>query len=399
MNSVAHLELSDVFRAGFQDYLKTSPLLPKEHYSVVNSIMACHTAALGGHIYKCDTCGHDKISYNSCRNRHCPSCQAMARARWVEKRVEELLPVPYFHLVFTIPDTLNPFALRNKACVYNLLFRAANETLQTLAADPKRLGAQMGFIAVLHTWGQNLLDHPHLHCVVPAGGLENKNHAWKPCPHQDFLFPVRVLSKLFRGKFLDCFKRAIDNKEIIFHGDLQKFQADPTLLTELLNKLYRQDWVVYAKAPFGSSEAVLKYLGRYTHRIAIANSRLASLTDTQVTFRYKDYADHDLQKHMTVQTTEFIRRFLLHVLPSGFVRIRYFGFLSCAAKTEKLSLCKKLLGQKPPTSAVKTKHWSEIIAQLTGTDPLRCPQCGKGRLQVHRELPSPFANRSLYRVA
>ena len=385
------IELSDVFRIGFSRYCAESKPQP-DHYKVANAIMACHTATLGGHVYRCEGCGHEKISYNSCRNRHCPSCQAGARAAWVDSRVKEVLPVPYFHVVFTVPSSLNPFALRNKEAFYSILFRAASETLHAFAADPKHLGAKIGFIAVLHTWGQNLLDHPHLHCVVPAGGISEDRTQWKKTPYGKFLFPVKAMSALFRGKFLAYFAAAIRDKEILFHGSLARFALDPTQFASLLDTLHKSSWVVYAKAPFAGPEAVIKYLGRYTHRIAIANSRITSLTESHVSFRWKDYADENKEKTMTVTHAEFIRRFLLHVLPQGFVRIRYYGFLAQAAKGEKLALCLKLLGAKPREPLpedIDKKAWARLLKELTGEDPRLCPLCHKGRLVPHREIMRP----------
>jgi hypothetical protein len=343
-----------------------------------------------------------KISYNSCRNRHCPSCQAAARAQWVDNRLKELLPVPYFHVVFTVPAQLNPFALRNKEVFYNLLFQAASETLHELAADPKFLDAQIGFIAILHTWGQNLLDHPHLHCVVPSGGLSAGCTRWKKTPYGKFLFPVKVISALFKGKFLSLFKAAIKDKQMLFHGTLAMFEKDPALFKQLMNSLYNTDWVVYAKAPFAGPKAVLKYLGRYTHRIAIANSRLVHMTETDVSFRWKDYAHGNKEKVMTVSHAEFIRRFLLHVLPRGFVRIRYFGFLAQAAKGDKLPLCMKLLGVKPVeplNEDIDEKAWDLLLKELCGEDPWHCPLCHKGRLVQYRDIPRLHRTAALAAVA
>jgi len=383
------IELSDIFNAGFASYNAESGPLPMHYYNVVNALQACHTAQLGGHVSRCDSCGHEKISYNSCRNRHCPSCQAVARAEWVDNRIKELLPVSYFHVVFTIPAKLNPFALRNKAPFYNILFQAASETLHAFANDPRHLGADIGFIAILHTWGQNLLDHPHLHCVVPAGGLTGCR--WKNCPYGKFLFPVKAMSAMFKGKFLDLFKAAVVKKEILFHGTLAPL-AEPANYRTLMDDLYAANWVVYAKPPFAGPKAVLKYLGRYTHRIAIANSRLVELTDTTVTFTWKDYADNNKQKTMTLTHSEFIRRFLMHIVPSGFVRIRYYGFLSQAAKKVKLALCRKALGVKIPeplSDDIDKKAWDRLLKELCGKDLLKCPCCGKGRLVPYREIVRP----------
>jgi len=393
------IELADVFRVGFNRFNDENGPLPMHYYKTINALQACHTAQLGGHVFRCDRCGNEKITYNSCRNRHCPSCQAAARAQWVDNRIKELLPVSYFHVVFTIPAKLNPFALRNKAPFYNILFRAASETLQTFAKDPRYLGAEIGFTAVLHTWGQNLLDHPHLHCVVPAGGLAGDR--WKKCPYGKFLFPVKAMSAMFKGKFLDLFKAAVDSKEILFHGTLAPLE-EPANYRDLINDLYAAGWVVYAKPPFSGPEAVLKYLGRYTHRIAIANSRIVELTDTTVSFTWKDYADGNKRKTMTLAHGEFIRRFLLHVVPPGFVRIRYYGFLSQAAKKEKLTRCKKSLGVKIPeplSDDIDKKAWDLLLKELCGKDARECPCCRKGRLVPYREIIRPQRKEALSEAA
>ena len=336
------IRLADVFSAGFAHYLLDNGPLPAQHYAVANAIMACRTAALGGHVLHCQECGHDVISYNSCRNRHCPTCQARARAQWVDARTRELLRVPYFHVVFTVPAQLNPFALRNKEAFYNILFAAASQTLAELGRDDKRLGGELGCIAVLHTWGQNLMDHPHLHFIVPGGALDDDR--WVSCNARDFLFPVKVMAALFRGKFLDAFKHALDNGDIALCGTLERFRKDPALLRGMIDDLYRTNWVVYAKPPFGGPKAVVKYLGRYTHRIAIADARIVALTDTHVSFQWKDYADHGRSKIMTLTIVEFIRRFLYHVVPLHFVRIRYYGFLSVRSRKVKLALCRDQTG-------------------------------------------------------
>jgi hypothetical protein len=378
------LQLADVFTTGFSQFCATHGPLPPQHYAIANAIMACKTAALGGHVFKCDHCGHDKISYNSCRNRHCPSCQAHARSQWVENRLQELLAVAYFHVVFTLPDVLNPFALRNKKCMYNLLFRAGSETLCELGRDAARMGAELGFIALLHTWGQALLDHPHLHCVVPAGGL--RDDEWVASKRETFLFPVAVMAKLFRAKFVDYFKHALAAGDIEFHGALRRYRDEPRQMSDLLDTLYRTQWVVYAKAPFAGPEAVVKYLGRYTHRIAIANNRVVSLSDTQVRFTWKDYADGDKQKLMALKNGEFIRRFLLHVLPKGFVRIRYYGFLSCRSRSNKLALCMSLTGKRDCKS-VRTDAAADT--QADSAPRWLCPLCKKGRMRLRRRIYKP----------
>src|SRR6202030_752671 len=291
----------------------------------MSAIELCRTAALGGHIERCDRCDHQRICYNSCRDRHCPKCQSLARAQWLEDRRSELLDTQYFHVVFTVPQPIAAIALQNKANVYNILFRAASETLRTIAADPKHLGAQIGFFAVLHTWGQNLHHHPHLHCVLPGGGISPDRSRWIACRRQ-FLLPVKVLSRLFRAKFANYLRRAFHHGELVFHGQLQPLAQKHNFIA-WLNRIVRCEWVVYAKPPFGGPQQVLKYLARYTHRVAIANRLLVALQDGHVSFRWKDYSHAGQSAIMTLQATEFIRRFLLHVLPRGFVKIRYFGFL------------------------------------------------------------------------
>jgi len=373
-----------IFNQGFEDY-RSNQLLPIEHYKVANAIMACRTASLGGHVHKCDTCGHEHIAYNSCRNRHCPQCQALARAAWVEARMEDLLPVPYFHVVFTIPSELNPFALRNKEAFYPLMFKAVSETLLELAKDKKRLDAVMGFIAILHTWGQNLMDHPHIHCVVPGGGLQGNR--WIHCKKR-FLFPIPVMRTLFRGKLMAYFKKAVRDGDIQFHGTLEQYK-NPIAFKTLLDNLYTQDWVVYVKPPFAGPKAVLKYLGSYTHRIAISNSRIISVKEGKVTFAWKDYADNNARKTMTLTLSEFIRRFLFHVVPKGFVRIRYYGFLGNRARKASITVCRKALGVriKPETSHQTEKpSWVDVCIKLTGNDPTLCPMCETGHLKQIREI-------------
>jgi Putative transposase/Transposase zinc-binding domain len=397
--STPSFQLADIFRCSFPEYVTENKPLPPEHYKVANALTSCHTAALGGHVLKCDECRHIHIAYNSCRNRHCPSCQAVLRAEWVDKRVKELLPVPYFHVVFTVPAELNPFALRNKKVFYSILFKAAAETLHACAERTKFLGADIGFIAVLHTWGQNLLDHPHLHCVVPAGGLSKDRKQWKNAPQAAFLFPVAVVAKLFRGKFLAYFREAVTNNEIVFHGALETFMQVPCSFGKFIDTLYKKEWVVYLKAPFAGPEVVLKYLGRYTHRIAISNSRIQEVNNETVSFTWKDYADNNKQKLMTLSHGEFIRRFLLHVVPTGFVRIRYFGFLGQAVKKELLQLCRLHL-QIPQEvdAAVVTKKNDSAAANVDSRLEWWCPECKKGRLVRYREFPRPH-HRNIERAA
>jgi hypothetical protein len=332
------LELADIFRNLDASFVNS---LPAAQRRVVQNIVDCRTAALGGHIEQCDQCGHQQIAYNSCRDRHCPKCQAAARAEWMQARTEELLPVSYFHVVFTLPEQLGLLALQNKRAIYHLLFRATSETLLEIAADPKHLGAKIGFFAVLHTWGQTLQHHPHLHCVIPGGGLSADNSQWIAC-RPGFFLPVKVLSRLFRGKFIAYLCEARDQGKLAYAGQLS-YLAEAEGFNCLLRELRRIEWVVYAKPPFGGPEQVLKYLARYTHRVAISNGRLLELTDNDVTFSYKDYAAGNSAKTMSLETCEFARRFLLHVLPRGFVRIRYYGFLANSCRAKKLELCRRLL--------------------------------------------------------
>ncbi len=386
--SKPHFEIADVLKEGFARYNEAFGPLQPDQYKVANAIMACRTSALGGHIDKCDHCSHERISYNSCRNRHCPKCQAMLRAKWVDSRTRELLPVPYFHVVFTLPQELNAFALRNKETFYSLFFQAVSESLTTLGQDAKYLGAQIGFIAILHTWGQTLIDHPHIHCLVPGGGIIG-HKKWKHLK-KDFLFPIKPLSALFKGKMLDYFTKAVGDKTIKLHGTLQQYE-NPAALKKLIDSMYQSQWIVYAKPPFAGPTAVFKYLGRYTHRIAISNNRIVSITDESVTFSWKDYADGNKRKNMTLPITEFIRRFLLHVIPTGFVRIRHYGFLSNRDRKVRLHQCLYLLGVLPQldarieTEAAEKRH--DFGMDLTQINSRLCPLCKKGLMKTIREIP------------
>jgi hypothetical protein len=312
---------------------------------VLNAIERCRTAALGGHRDQCDRCGHQAISYNSCRNRHCPKCQTNARDKWLAARQKELLPVGYYHLVFSVPHTLVPLMWQNQKLLFKLLFEASAETLLEVAADPKHLGAKIGFLSVLHTWGQTLQLHPHVHCVVPGGGLSPDRQPWIRAPNHFFL-PVKVLSRVFRGKFVAGLRRAFRRRKLVFFGACRPL-AQEKAFSAFLRTLFREDWVVYAKKPFGGPEHVLHYLARYTHRVAISNHRLVEVTDANVTFRWKDYARHNKRRTMTLTHEEFLRRFLKHVLPRGFPRIRYFGFLANRRRGALLPLCRTLLAVEP----------------------------------------------------
>jgi hypothetical protein len=372
------LELGDIFRLHGPAYLTTfGDSLSHEQKKALRAIAVCRTAALGGHVDQCDQCGYRKISYCSCRNRHCPKCHGRARSRWLEQRATELLPVEYFHVVFTVPQLVAPLALQNQQLVYGILFRAAAETLLQIATDPRHLGARIGFLAVLHTWGQNLHHHPHLHCVVPGGGIASDQRRWISCRRQ-FLFPVKVLSRVFRGKFIAYLKTAFCDGELGFHGEL-KCLGEKRKFIEWLNRATGTEWVVYAKPPFGGPRQVLKYLARYTHRVAISNQRLVALEDGRVTFRWKNYARAGEPATMTLKAEEFIRRFLLHVLPKGFVKIRHFGFLANRNRRENVVLCRKLLA----ASSTVLPDLSPPPRRSDETDAIdRCPRCKVGSMRM-----------------
>jgi hypothetical protein len=376
------LEVADVFRQHGDFFLERyGEGLSQEQRRALRDVTECRTAALGGHVEECDRCGHRQVAYNSCRNRHCPKCQAGAAAQWMEAREAELLPVEYFHVVFTLPETLGPIALQNPRVVYGLLFRAAAESLQQIAADPDHLGAEIGFLAILHTWGQNLQHHPHLHCVVPGGGLSPDALRWVAC-RPGFFLPVRVLSRVFRGKFLSLLRAAFDKGRLTFHGKLG-FLAEPGEFQRRLADSARTEWVVYAKPPFGGPEQVLKYLARYTHRVAISNKRLTALEGDEVEFLWKDYAHGGKQKKMKLKAIEFIRRFLLHVLPAGFVRIRHYGFLANRVCREKLDLCRELLGSGKTLEPIAAEPVTEPKAAIEGEARAHaCPVCGEGRMVI-----------------
>jgi hypothetical protein len=379
----AALEVADVFRRHGDAYRRAHDAhLGRIERRVMSAIELCRTAALGGHTEACAECGLIRCAYNSCRNRHCPKCQGQARAEWLAARQAELLPVPYFHVVFTLPAPVAEIAFHNKATVYAILFRTATQTLRAIAADPQHLGADIGLIAVLHTWGQNLHHHPHLHCVVPGGGLSPDGTRWVAC-RQGFFLPVRVLSRLFRRLFLDELRTAFAAGELGFFGELAAL-AEPAAFTRRLRELRRVEWVVYAKPPFGGPQQVLAYLGRYTHRVAIANSRLVGVTDTTVAFRWKDYRHHGKAKVMTLDADEFIRRFLLHTLPDGFHRIRHYGFLANRQRAAKLALCRRLLDaptQEPPAEQVQD--------DVPSHPPDRCPTCGGAMVMLGVLARSP----------
>jgi hypothetical protein len=373
------LELADIVRQAGPAYIERHRSeLAWPHLKALQAIQNCRTAALGGHLDSCSQCGHQAISYNSCRNRHCPKCQIAAREQWLAARSAELLPVPYYHVVFTLPRALSALVLQNKRWLYNLLFRASAETLLEVAANPKYLGAQIGFLSVLHSWGQRLDHHPHLHCVVPGGGMSLEGLAWKSPPRRGFFLPVRVLSRVFRGKFVAGLKRLFRRRQLQFHGALRHW-SEAKLFRRFLRSLFPSDWVVYAKKPFGGPEHVLQYLARYTHRVAISHHRLLSFANRQVTFRWKDYAHGNQQRNMTLTTDEFLRRFLLHVLPRGFMRIRHFGFLAHRQRGEHITQCRLLLLSQNslPSSA-------SVPAQPVAVRRL-CPLCA-GVMEIREHL-------------
>jgi hypothetical protein len=370
-------ELQDIFRLYGEHYLSgQNP--PPYVWKAVRAIVNCRTAKLGGHTNTCDECGYIKISYNSCRNRHCPKCQALTKERWILTREAELLPVSYFHVVFTLPEELNGFVIHNREIMFRLLFSASAETLKKLALDGKYLGAETGFTSILHTWGSNLAFHPHVHIIIPGGGLTQVDQ-WQNS-RKKFFIPVKVMAKLFRGKFM--------------HG-LQKMRheirglEDESVWCALTKTLYAKDWYVYCKKPFKTSQSVLKYLGRYTHRIAISNHRILSIHDNKVSFKWRDYKHGAKEKMMTLAAGEFIRRFLLHILPPGFTKIRHYGFLAPTVKREKLALCKKLTGAK--IMEVVKLSAADLMMKLTGRDITLCPCCGIGHFTIISGLSPPMA--------
>ena len=378
------LELADIVDYAGDSFVQQSRRwITGQHKKVLAAINRCRTMALGYHRDRCRKCGHVAVSYNSCRNRHCPRCQATARRRWLAARESELLPAPYVHVVFTLPHELAPLALQNKRLIYSLLFRASAETLLEVAHDPRHLGAELGFFSVLHTWNQKLQHHPHVHCVVPAGGLAPDHSRWIAARDNYFL-PEEVLSLVFRGKFVAGLKRAFHKGTLQFHGQLRALR-NPEAFAAWLRPLFRQNWMVYAKKPFGGPEHVLRYLGAYTHRVAISNTRLIALEDGNVRFRWRDSADGNRKRIMTLAVHEFLRRFLLHLLPRGFVRIRHFGFLTNRRRSHMLPLCRRVLGAapRPPASRVEAKQslWT-------------CPHCGGEMEIVERVSPTQLALRS-----
>jgi hypothetical protein len=381
------LEVADLIRTAGATFIERNrKWISWKHVKVLLAIARCRTAALGGHLDECIRCGHRAtISYNSCRNRHCPKCQTAAREQWIAARQRELLPTRYVHVVFTLPHRLAPLALQNKKVLYDLLFRSSAETLLEVARDPRHLGAEIGFFTVLHTWSQKLRLHPHVHCVIPAGGLSLDHTHWVKSRDRFFL-SIKVLRRVFRGKFVAALQQAFREGQLVFHGDLTLL-AQPKIFAAWLRPLFRKDWVVYSKPPFGGPQYVLQYLGRYTHRVAISNHRLVSLIEEQVTFRWRDSAHHNEQKLLTLSLDEFLRRFLLHLLPKGFMRIRNFGFLANRRRATTLPLCFQLLGSAPQTE-------QGTSAAKDATPLWRCPKCGGPMLVIERLTAAEMQLRS-----
>jgi hypothetical protein len=381
------LEVADIVnRYGAAYRQRHAASLTARQRRVLNSVQNCRTAVLGGHLEQCDSCGHERNAYNSCGDRHCPKCQSLARAEWLQDRRSELLPTPYFHVVFTLPESIAAIAYQNQQQVYSILFRATAETLRTIAIDPQHLGANIGFFAVLHTWGQNLQHHPHLHCVVPGGGLSPDRTRWVAC-RPGFFLPVRVLSRLFRRLFLQYLLRAYEQGELQFFSHLEPLR-DAHAFAEYLAPAQQLEWVVYAKRPFAGPEQVLDYVGRYTHRVAISNNRLLHIENGKIQFHWKDYRHHDRPKIMTLEADEFIRRFLLHTLPQGFQRIRYYGLFANRYREDNLALCRQLLhAPLPATLPNPPSDYRDRYEQLTGVSLRRCPVCGQGHMVRIKTLP------------
>ena len=389
-NNRQQWEVADIFHLYGHRY-RHSNSLPYEKIKVMHHIEVCRTAQLGGHIQRCDQCDFEQIAYNSCRDRHCPKCQCLLKEQWLNDRKAELLPCGYFHLVFTLPHDLNPIVLCNKRIALQILFTSVSETLQAFAKDPQwRLEGQLGFIAVLHTWSQTLMDHFHLHCLIPAGVLSFTKDRWIPSK-ESFLFKVESLAKEFKKRYLKKLKIAYQNEALIFPGNTKDF-ASKKGFRQLLSSLLKAKWIAYAKRPFAGPQQVLEYLGRYTHRVAISNNRILSIDNGKVSFTYRDRKRNNETRIMTLDAHEFIRRFLLHVLPMGFMKIRYFGFLSHKNKKQAIALIRKLIDPyaKLPEKIVETIM--EMMLRLTGKDITCCPKCGKGKMKIIKKLPRPYCN-------
>lgn len=385
-------EVADIFRRYGQEY-RQNHFLPSEQFKTMRLIEMCRTAELGGHSEVCDQCGFEQNAYNSCRNRHCPKCQTLVKEQWLNDRKAELLPCPYFHNVFTLPHELNPLILINKKVMLAMLFAAAKETLHVFAHDPQwRLVGQLGFISVLHTWNQKLLDHFHLHCIIPAGVLSFDNKEWIAA-RENYLFKVESLAKEFKKRYLRKVEKVYEKGKLCFRGNGSTF-ADKHNFMRLLQTLRNKQWITYSKQPFGGPEQVLEYLGRYTHRVAITNNRIVSIEGGEVTFSYRDRGDENKVKEMTIKAQEFIRRYLLHILPKGFMKIRYFGFLAHTNKKASIPLLRQLINPDAEIVEKLTETIEETMLRLTGVDISLCPECGKGKMVCIAVLPNPLLNTS-----
>jgi hypothetical protein len=386
------VELGDVFRMHRESYCENNTLIP-EQYKIINAICNCRTSALGGHVEQCDNCDNICVSYNSCRNRHCPKCQSLKTTKWLEDRQKELLPVAYFHVVFTLPHELNTLVLYNKKELYSCLMQAAWETIKTLGQDPKRLNGLMGMLAILHTWGQNLLSHNHIHCIVPGGAMV-KGNQWRSSK-SNYLFPVKAISQIFRGIF-------ITGLRVLYEENKLKIPDDSDLTTSLnikknfdalINNLMEKSWVVYAKEPFAGPKKLLDYLGRYVNKIAISNNRIISCDEKSVKFKWRDYSDGNKVKVMKLKPEEFVRRFLSHAVPIGFMRVRFFGFLANACKNKNVTKIRKILSYEP-SEAKQKKDIRTLMLELTGNDITLCPKCNKGHFYTIQTMPNKLVNVS-----
>jgi hypothetical protein len=390
--STPKFEVADIVSRYGHEYQQNNTL-SYEQSKVLGHIRTCRSAELGGHVEQCDHCRFERIAYNSCRDRHCPKCQTLVKERWLNERKSELLPCGYFHLVFTLPHDLNPIIRCNKKVALTILFAAVNQTLQTFAKDPRwRLEGQIGFILILHTWSQTLIDHFHLHCLLPGGALSFNKSRWTPA-RKSFLFRVESLAKAFKKRYLKLLETAKRKNDLIFLGNTAVFESQKRF-EKLIKSLFKTKWIVYAKRPFAGPEQVLEYLGRYTHRVAISNNRIKSIDNGNVTFTYKDRKENNEIKEMTLPAQEFIRRFLLHVLPKGFMKIRYFGFLSHKNKMQAIQLIRKLIDpdEKLPEKIHETVF--EMMVRLTGQDITCCPECKTGKMIIIRKLPKHYGDSS-----
>ena len=386
------LEVADIFRRYGTPY-RYNNCLSAQQSKVMHHIEICRTAALGGHLEACDNCGYSQNAYNSCRDRHCPKCQTLVKEKWLNQRKAELLPCSYFHNVFTVPHELNPLILANKKIMLALLFTAAKETLQVFAGDPQwRLVGQLGFISVLHTWNQKLLDHFHLHCIIPAGVLSFDKTKWVAA-RGEYLFKVQSLAKEFRKRYLNKLQKVYGQEKLCFNGRASAF-ADKQIFMQMIKALQDTSWITYSKQPFGGPEQVLEYLGRYTHRVAITNNRILSIEDGRVTFNYRDRSDENKVKELTVRAKEFIRRYLLHILPPGFMKIRYYGFLAHANKKVSIALLRQLINPDAEITERLIETVEEMMLRLTGVDVSLCPECGKGKMVLIEDLPNLLLDTS-----